>query len=192
VQRHLVVATLLFAAGCAKRADKGSAQSAPTPEPAAATGGAAPGNGSALEAARNQASLGASAPTSAFEPLDDKGKDPKAVMSAPTVKRGREQYEVALSVTVADQPAPPVLTAVLTTSEPQLRACFEKRPSATGVLRIAFTVLPTGTLSAVNTVKTTVKDVDIEACIIGVIGTLKLGKPLAATETKAVVELTRS
>lgn len=205
MQRYLWLALALTAcAKSAKEAAPAKEQPPPPPPPpmavsptvgaqssAGATGGA-PGGGTdqgALEQARSNASLGVSADTTAFDPIGSGSERPK---DGPTMMRRPVSTQAAIgAVTVDGKPAPSALSQAIKVRVSDVQACYDKAGKAdlAGALEISFSVLPTGALASASVESTTLKNMAVESCVIGVLQGIKLAKPLGTTETKARVAI---
>ena len=124
-----------------------------------------------------------------------KGGGPKtatatAAKETPSPESSRRGGVVALFATVGDvkidgKPAPAALTKALVLHVTDVQACYDKattKPTAAVGLTIAFTVAASGQLSSVAVERSTLKNVELEGCIVGVIQKIKLAAPLGTDE----------
>jgi hypothetical protein len=161
---------------------------------------------SAKDHSRSDAVLGPTNDSHAFDPIeggsDKGGRDAKKVKTTgggetantpkttPPPKDASKDVRV-VSITAADgKPAPAAVDQTLRTHLSEVKACYDKYPTITGTLALTFTVNGAGALTGATVKSSTVKKIELEACVIGVLQTLKLAKPLGA-ETKAVVTFAR-
>lgn len=172
-------------------------QSPPPPPPPPAepvVGGSTGADQGAVEHARSSASLGVSADTTAFDPIEQgSGTDRRKQMPLPPAgAKGKASTHAAIgAVTVDGKPAPDALAQAIKVRVSDVQACYDKagKPELAGTLEISFAVLPTGALANASVESTTLKNMAIESCVIGVLQGIKVAKPLGPTETKARVSL---
>jgi hypothetical protein len=208
VQRYLWIALVLTS--CAKSskepapASGGANESKPPPaEPATTATPPAPGSAEALEHARTGASLGVSADTTAFDEPDATGSvnrnrrggtkgDTAGAPGGPGPAKPMAAGAKIGAVTVDGKPAPDALTQAVVVRGSDVQACYAKagKPDLKGAVEITFSVMPTGALGHAKVKSTTIKNVSLEACVVGVIQGIKLTKPLGTSETKATVSIT--
>ncbi len=176
-----------------------------------------PGRDQAIEEARKQAILGPSADTHSFDPIPDgpvipqldkgafkhKGTGGSQPVEAPKVAapsngtRGSADYHAQIGVVALADSKAEISTDLVRSVKvrgTEVQACYdnalEKSPHLVGMLRIAFTVAPSGALTAAKVATSTVKNIALESCVIAAIEAVKLPKPLAATDTAATVTIT--
>ncbi len=216
MQRYLWLALALTS--CAKSskeagpastgAGEGNASQAPAPTAPAATATPTPAPGSgneALEHARAGASLGVSAETDAFDETTGdggqlnqrrKGEEKEKAIADPKGGGGgggpiKAAVQATIgAVTVGGKPAADPLVQAVKVRVSDVQACYDKagKPELSGALEITFTVLPTGALADAKVKSTTLKNMAIESCVVGVIQGIKVAK--GAAETKASVAIT--
>jgi hypothetical protein len=173
----------------------------PSPPPPLGDPGDTGADKTALDHARSGASLGVSADTDAFEPLPGAGTVAEGGKQPPRPDRkvepkGADGKPAAIqatidAVTVDGKAAPAALAQALKVRVSDVQACYDKvgKPGLAGTLEISFAVLPTGALTTASVQATSLKNMAVESCVIGVIGAIKLAKPLGPTETKATVAI---
>ncbi len=220
--RWFLIAVALTA--CAKGKESAPATEAPPPPPPPQAVAADPGTTGSdpnadrkatLEKARNEASLGVSARTDSFEPIEqgEGGKDekPKTTTLRERKSGGGEQpvivgssgtrgdndkaayRAVIVDVTVDGKPAPAAFTTAIKTNLAKIQSCYATAlagsPDLIGKLAVTFTVLPTGVLTAGAVGTSTVKQAPLETCVITALAATKLAAPLGKADAKAQVTI---
>jgi len=161
----------------------------PPPPPPPPGGGPA---GDPKEDLRNQASLGPSAPTSAFDPIDgtkpDKGGPPESPKVDPkTLLRAKVG-----AVTLGGKPAPEALTRALKIRVSEVQACYDRapnKPTKAAQVKLSFKLVETQ-LVAPRVDTSTLKNVELEGCIVGVVQETHLDKSLGTDTPVGTVIIT--
>jgi outer membrane biosynthesis protein TonB len=182
----------------------GAVGSSPMPEP---TTVAPDTTVTAKEAARTSGHLGPTTDQAQFGPLEgDRGtkgghQDTNKVGGSPTKPTGGGPGQGGARTYLATLEAPtleggadaaPVRDA-LTKRSTEVQVCYDKareaKPELVGTLRIVFTVKADGSLTAVSVDKSALKNAGLERCVIGIVKSTKLAKPIGTAAVKGTLSI---
>lgn len=97
-------------------------------------------------------------------------------------------------VTLAGSPAPDELSRLIRTRNAEVQACYTKSlasfPELVGKLDITFVVAASGAIGEVTIEASTVKNLPLESCVVGVLQKARLETPVKAEDTPGAVTIT--
>lgn len=104
-------------------------------------------------------------------------------------------YEAKIgAVTVDGKPAPDALAHAIRVRSSEVQACYTKtlgkQADVRGAMKLTFTVVPTGAITTAAVETTSVKNMELESCVVGVLQKIKLAKPLGTANIAAAVTIT--